>query len=135
MGGVYTSPPDIVLPDPSLPDLHVFALGTDHAAWHTWWDGFRWQGPESLGGLLTSPPRAVASGLGRIRYYAIDVFAIGGDNAVYHKQWHGDTWNDWDSLGGSLFSPVSAVAWAPYRLDVFATGQDNALWHTWLWQG
>jgi 3D (Asp-Asp-Asp) domain-containing protein len=62
--------------------IDIFVKGTDNALWHKWWDGSRWGGWESLGGVLTSAPGAVSWGSNRI-----DVFARGTDNALWHKWW------------------------------------------------
>jgi hypothetical protein len=77
----------------------------------------------AVGGILTSPPRAVAWGPNRL-----DLFVVGTDNAVWHKWWDGSSWGGWESLGGSVFSEVSAVSWAANRLDLFAVGTDSAVW-------
>ena len=127
LGGLLVSPPQAVTWGPNRLDL--FALGTDHALWHRWWDGSHWGGWESLGGVLTSPPNAVAWGPDRL-----DVFGLGQDHAMWHKWWDGAHWGGWESLGGVLTSPPHAVSWEPNRLDVFALGQDHALWHRW-WDG
>ena len=90
-------------------------------------------GWESLGGILTSEPVAVAWGENRL-----DVFVRGTDTALWHKWWDGNNWGpsvtDWESLGGILTSEPVAVAWAENRLDVFVRGTDSALWHKW-WDG
>ncbi len=88
-----------------------------------------WRGWESLGGVLESPPNAVAWGPNRL-----DVFVVGTDSALWHRWWDGSNWGGWQSLGGILTSPPVAVAWGPNRLDVFALGTDHALWHRW-WDG
>jgi hypothetical protein len=80
LGGVLTSPPKVVAWGPDR--LDVFAVGTDSALWHRWWDGSAWGGWESLGGILTSPPDAVARAANRL-----DVFAAGTDSALWHRGW------------------------------------------------
>lgn len=127
LGGVILSDPVTVSWGPDR--LDVFALGTDSALWHRWWDGASWGGWESLGGVLTSPPTAAAWGPDRL-----DVFALGEDSALWHRWWDGATWGGWESLGGTLTSPPCAVSWAPGRLDIFGRGVDCALWHRW-WDG
>jgi hypothetical protein len=127
LGGIVLSAPEAVARGPNR--LDVFAVGTDHAMWHRWWDGNAWGGWESLGGVLTSRPNAVAWGPNRL-----DAFVVGTDNAVWHRWWDGNSWGGWDSLGGSVFSEVSAVSWGAGRLDLFAIGTDNAVWHRW-WDG
>ena len=88
-----------------------------------------WGGWESLGGVVTSPPRAVSWGPDRL-----DLFALGQDHGLWHRWWDGANWGGWESLGGALTSPPDAVSWGPNRLDIFGLGQDHGLWHRW-WDG
>ncbi|WP_407542905.1 hypothetical protein Q0M94_24830 (plasmid) [Deinococcus radiomollis] len=127
LGGVILSDPVPVAWGPDR--LDIFALGSDHALWHRWWNGSGWGGWESLGGLLTSPPSVVSWGPGRL-----DIFALGTDTALWHLWWDGSSWGSWESLGGLLTSPPCAVSWSENRLDVFGMGTDSALWHRW-WDG
>jgi hypothetical protein len=97
-----------------------FPLENPLAAWRSW---------EWLGGVLTSPPQAVAWGPNRL-----DIFAEGSDSALWHRWWDGAQWGGWESLGGVLTSPPNVVSWGPNRLDIFVLGTDSALWHRW-WDG
>jgi hypothetical protein len=74
--------------------LDVFAVGTDNALWHEWYDGGYWSNSQSLGGKLTSSPAAVSWGVGRI-----DVFARGGDGAVWQEFYATPYWYNWLSRG------------------------------------
>jgi hypothetical protein len=103
-----------------LTNDNPFPLLNPSAHWSTW---------EWLGGVITSPPDAVAWGPNRL-----DIFANGTDSALWHRWWNGASWGGWESLGGILTSPPCAVSWGPNRLDVFALGTDCALWHRW-WDG
>ncbi len=127
LGGIVTSPPSAVSWGPNR--LDIFAVGTDSAMYHRWWDGSSWGGWESLGGTLMSPPQAVAWGPNRL-----DIFALGIDHAMWHRWWDGSSWGGWESLGGILESPPNAVSWGPNRLDIFAVGTDSAMYHRW-WDG
>jgi hypothetical protein len=80
LGGLLISPPEAVSWGPNR--LDVFAVGTDHALWHRWWDGSSWGGWESLGGILESPPEAVSWSANRL-----DIFAMGTDSAMWHRWW------------------------------------------------
>lgn len=80
LGGVIVSAPAVS--SWAANRLDTFALGTDNALWHKWWDGTGWYGWESLGGMIFSAPTAVSWGPNRI-----DVFARGTDNAMWHKWW------------------------------------------------
>ncbi len=124
LGGVLKSPPEVV--SWSANQLDIFAVGTDSALWHRWWNGSAWGGWESLGGVLESPPKAVSWSANRL-----DIFVVGTDSALWHRWWNGSAWGGWESLGGVLKSPPDAVAWAANRLDVFVVGTDSALWHRW----
>ena len=72
LGGVLESPPRAVSWGPNR--LDIFALGTDHAAWHRWWNGSSWGGWESLGGLVMSPVQPVSWAANRL-----DLFVVGSD--------------------------------------------------------
>jgi hypothetical protein len=127
LGGILETEPVVVSWAPDR--LDGFAVGTDSALWHRWWDGSSWGGWESLGGVLQSQPTVVSWGPNRL-----DVFAVGSDSALWHRWWDGSSWGGWESLGGLLESEPVAVSWAPNRIDVFALGTDHALWHRW-WDG
>jgi hypothetical protein len=106
-------------PHVDLPGDNPFPL-LDPASWGGW---------ESLGGVLTSPPKVVAWGPNRL-----DAFGRGQDHALWHRWWDGAAWGDWESLGGMLTSPPEVVSWDEGRLDIFGAGPDSALWHRW-WDG
>jgi hypothetical protein len=109
--------------------LDTFAVGTDSALWHKWWDGAAWRGWESLGGTCEAAPAAVSWGPNRI-----DTFVLGTDSAMWHKWWDGAAWRGWESLGGTCELGLAATSWAANRLDCFVIGTDSALWHKW-WDG
>ncbi|KAH8667026.1 carbohydrate-binding protein [Xylariales sp. PMI_506] len=113
--------------------LDVFALGTDNACWHKWWDGSSWGGWESLGGGIIGDISAVSWGPNRI-----DLFCRGMDNGVYHKAWDGGAWRPsktgWESLGGKILGSPKAVSWGPNRLDIFVRGLGNGV-HQKTWNG
>ena len=50
------------------------------------------RGWESLGGVLTSAPRAVSWGPNRL-----DTFVRGTDGAMWHQSWNGNSWGGWDA--------------------------------------
>ena len=58
-------------------------------------------GWERMGGVCTSPPRAVCWGPNRI-----DLFVTGTDRALYHKRWNGSAWGPsltgWERQGGVI---------------------------------
>jgi hypothetical protein len=107
----------------------VFVRGTDDALWHRWFDGGRWSGWESLGGVLASGPDAASWSAGRL-----DVFVKGTDAQLWHRWFDGGRWNGWEPLGGSLNSDPSAASWGPGRVDVFARSSSDQLIHRW-WSG
>jgi hypothetical protein len=127
LGGILESPPHAVAWGADR--LDIFAIGTDSAMWHRWWDGASWGGWESLGGIIITAPEVVSWEANRL-----DVFALGTNHALWHRWWDGSSWGGWESLGGILTSLVSAVSWGPNRLDIFGLGTDHALWHRW-WDG
>jgi hypothetical protein len=74
------------------------------------------------GGVLTSPPAAVALAGGQVR-----VFVQGADLALWTLDATGGP-ASWNSLGGSLTSPPAVVSPDGVRIAVFVRGPDRALW-------
>ncbi|KAH6855412.1 carbohydrate-binding protein [Chaetomium sp. MPI-CAGE-AT-0009] len=117
--------------------IDLFALGTDNACWHKWWDGSRWGGWESLGGGVIGDVCAVSWGANRL-----DLFVRGMDNGVYHKAWNGSAWlpskTGWVNLGGKILGAPKAVCWGPNRIDVLVRGTNNEVfqktWNGSVWQ-
>jgi hypothetical protein len=117
--------------------LDIFAVGTDGALYHKWWDGANW-GPsqvefEFMDGGITRDPAVVSWDHDRL-----DVFVIGTDNALYHKAWNGQQWipsvRGYEYLSGSIISNPVVASWDHDRLDAFVIGSDKALYHK-AWDG
>jgi hypothetical protein len=157
LGGVFTSPPEVVPWGALDRFLFVFGVRTDQALWYAQLDGFTgegeggtWSAWQSLGGVVMSPPRAVRSGES-----SVDVFAVGAHSELLHWQFRNNVWTmwpldppqneevalarpfvneglyrNWESLGGMLVSPPHAVMFGELNdtISVFATGTDHALW-------
>jgi len=159
LGGVLTSPPNAV--QSAEFSIDVFAAGENsellhwqftNGAWVTWPvsvvlepfaaspDFIPPPRPEvyfeSLGGILTSPPRAAVE-------FAPDfvktvVCARGTDSSLWMKVRVGDEWQDWTSIepGFVLASAPSPVFTEPQSdtvpktFAVFALGADSAIWYT-----
>ncbi len=117
--------------------LDVFALGTDRALYHKWWNGSAWgpsvTGYEALGGVCSSTPQVASWGPNRL-----DVFVTGTDSALYHKWWNGSAWGPsptgFERMGGICVGEPRVASWGPNRLDAFVIGTDRALYHKW-WDG
>jgi MYXO-CTERM domain-containing protein len=116
------------------PDGHmeVFALGGDHAIWHT----HRapgdpgWSAWESMGGDMATGAAAITWNDGHAEIFATDAKGAAwhdwsGSGAGFTNGWHG-----WETLGGSLASRPVPVRWADGHLSLFATGKDGQLYHT-----
>lgn len=137
IGGVFTSPPDIVAWGPGQTNLFPFAVGTDQALWYSELHGFfgdtnPWSEWQSLGGVVLSRPRAVSKGES-----VVDVFAAGAGSELLRWRFVNGAWTSSESLGGNIVSPPDAVLFGdlPPSLDtipVFALGTDHALW---AWNG
>jgi hypothetical protein len=109
--------------------LDVFAVSTDRALYHKYWNGQRWSDWEGLGGELTAKPAAVSWGRNRI-----DVFGRAIDNSLYHKWWDGSRWHEWEGLGGTLLSGPAVCSRRQNHLDVFVVATDRSLYHR-IWNG
>ncbi|POR37065.1 Carbohydrate-binding protein [Tolypocladium paradoxum] len=117
--------------------IDLFALGTDNACWHKWWDGAAWRGWESLGGAIIGDICAVSWVANRL-----DLFVRGMNNGVFHKAWNGSAWlpsvSGWTNLGGVILGSPKAVCWGPNRIDVLVRGTNNGVyqktWNGTTWQ-
>jgi hypothetical protein len=91
---------------------------------HHWTgDLVNWQGPENLGGALTSAPTASSWGAGRI-----DVLYRGNENGLFHRPFDG-IWHNEDQRDGILSTSPAAVSWGSNRIDVIYGGENLHLWH------
>jgi hypothetical protein len=59
--------------------LSVYTIGTDNALYQKSWNGAAWSAWQSLGGICTSAPSAVASAS------RVDVAVIGTNSALFQK--------------------------------------------------
>ena len=117
--------------------LDIFAVGTDGALYHKWWDTSFWgpslTGFEFMGGGISKDPAVVSWDHDRL-----DVFVIGTDAALWHKEWDGKQWSpsltSYEYLSGSIISKPVVASWGHDRLDVFVVGSDRALYHK-AWDG
>jgi Papain family cysteine protease/Repeat of unknown function (DUF346) len=125
-GLIMTSKPSAV--SWGLNRIDVVVRGMDSAVWHRWWDGTRWNGWESLGGIIQGAPAICSWDNGRL-----DLFAIGINHQLMHK-WYQGGWSAWENLSGVLASAPAAVSWGPNRIDVFARGMDQTMRYLW-WDG
>lgn len=110
--------------------VHVFVRHNNDQLHLRTLNGTTWSSWQSLGGVCTSGPSAVAIG------NTIHVFVRSADNAIHTRSWNEITWwGDWQTLGGSLSSAPSAVAnvWPNY-VYVYAKGADGAIWQQ-AWNG
>ena len=88
-----------------------------------------WNGPASLGGIVTSGIDATSDGPGRYH-----VFARGLDNALWYRWYdHNGGWRNWDTLGKPLGQDMTgdptAVSDEPGRIDVFVPITGGSLAH------
>ncbi len=124
---------------PSGSDIDVYWQGRDNSLWHKWYvpgtGTGGWNGPQSLGGTLGSPPHPVATGNG-----VVDVFWTGSDTNLWY-QWYDPNNGGWTGHGptnlgagplGSAPQPVSPVSG---QADVYWRGTDASLWHEWYVPG
>src|SRR5882724_2016626 len=86
--------------------IDTFAIGSDSAIWHKWFDNGVWSDWESLGGLFLNPPAVTSWDTGRL-----DIFVRGTDKALWHKWFDNGVWSNWESLGGVLYSDPAVCSW------------------------
>lgn len=126
LGGIVTSDPEATVSTAPFGygnpvNINVFARDADDSLWYRTWDGTAWSDWNSLGGKITSDPKAVSID------DTIYVFARGIDNALWYRTWDGTAWSDWNSLGGIVTSK-SGVSADGDQLSVFVRGVGNDLW-------
>ncbi|WP_136468981.1 hypothetical protein [Flagellimonas onchidii] len=114
--------------------INVFAKSKNGEIWNKWWDGKKWNGWQSLGGIkpLNKHLSVVSWGANRI-----DLFVLGRTGSVHHKYWNGSQWsNNWKNLGGEIpySSNISAVSWGENRIDLFVKGKDKSVYQK-SWNG
>jgi hypothetical protein len=117
--------------------LDIFAVGTNGALYHKWWDGANWgpslTGYEFMDGGISRDPAVVSWDHDRL-----DVLVIGTDSALWHKAWDGKQWSPsiigYEYLGGFITSKPAVASWDHDRIDVFVIGGDSALYHK-AWDG
>jgi MYXO-CTERM domain-containing protein len=111
------------------PDGHteVFALGSDRAIWHNYWDTgtSNWSGWSSMGGTLDTGVSPIVWGNGTVEMFATD--ASGG---AWHMWFSGGKWSAWTNVGSGMASRPAPVRWADGHVEVFIRGQDNHLYHS-----
>lgn len=105
--------------------------------WHRNFDENRksWTNWESLGGVLTSGPAAVAwGGDAGLPYHSyetqhLDVFILGNDRALWHRSLDHGRWSPWESVGGrGIVSDPAVASWGQGRLDVYVVTSNGQLW-------
>jgi len=113
--------------------MDVFAVGTDGALWHRWWDSEIWNDWESLGGGLTQTPSVVAWAPGRL-----DVFGLGLDAAIHHFWFDNQAWSGREALGGNFqftfTSGPTAVSPTQHRINLVGPGTDSDIYSK-VWNG
>ena len=109
--------------------LAVFGRGSDNALWWTHQAASgAWSSWQSLGGVITSQPAAVAGATAR--FGPLVALARGTDGALWYRvQGTTGTWSGWRSLGGVLLSGTGPAAVAPMStLVVAVTGTNHHIW-------
>lgn len=117
----------------------IFAVGTNGALYHKFFDGSAWQPAGSDFESLSvdwDPSYTISAttwGFNRL-----DAFGLGPDKDVVHKYWDGHSWQpngrEPESLDGHFTSGPSAVSWGPNRFDLFAVGDSGSVQHKY-WTG
>jgi MYXO-CTERM domain-containing protein len=107
----------------------VFALGSDGAAWHDYWDTTTtdWSGWISLGGAAFSQgPRPLVWTDGHGELYEVD-----SSGSVWRSASASGSGTDWTSfaqLGSGIASRLSPVRWPDGTVELFGRGSDGNVW-------
>jgi hypothetical protein len=102
--------------------IDVFAVDAEtRAMQQKAWDGTRWSGWESIGGVfpLGAAPDAVSNGPNDIT-----LVARGSDDAIWRNQHGASGWAGWNGISPSMQSDPGAIAFGGGRVDIFAQGTD-----------
>ena len=111
--------------------LLVFYESAHHSLTEMSYARGRWSSPQSLGGVLTSGPAAIAFGPPTNTSY---VFVRGTDDAIWYRaSTGGGPWSAWASLGGKALGAPAASSGVPTHYNatgpvVWVRGVDGALW-------
>ena len=118
LGGSFFSAPSPVTWAPNRMDVFVTGAGTapenslppgaaDSAVYHYWWSDETWNGPESLGGGMTSAPTAISVAPARLDVFAPG-FALDLNHPVLHRSFDGAAWNPtlFEQLGDHMTLPT-----------------------------
>jgi hypothetical protein len=104
----------------------AFALASDQSVLHLGGDSlFGWSSSwQDLGGVLTSPPVALAGARGT---GTLDVFGQGTDNGFWLNQSNdgGSTWTGWQSIGGPFNGPPTVASPSVNDMIVVGMGIDG----------
>jgi hypothetical protein len=105
----------------------VFALGSDQAIWHQWWElsSSAWSGWQSLGGQLTSGPGPIIWGDGHA-----EVFATAPGGVPYHIWTASTGWTTWTAMTGNLASRPVPVRLKNGDVDLIGIGTDGYLYES-----
>ncbi len=105
----------------------VFALGSDKAIWHQWWNlsNSTWSGWQSLGGQLESGPGPIIWGDGHA-----EVFATAPNGVPYHIWTNSTGWTTWTAMSGSLASRPVPVRLTNGNVDLIGIGTDGYLYES-----
>ena len=112
--------------------MEVFALGADHAIWHTHLNqstDTAWAPWASLGGSMSTGAAPILWNDGHAEIFATDASGAAWHNGSGSGTGFTNGWHGWSSLGGDVVSRPVPVRWADGHLEVFATGTDGQLYH------
>jgi lysozyme len=109
--------------------VEVFALGSDGAAWHDYFDTSTtsWVGWASLGGSAFSQgPRPLVWADGHGELYEVD--SSGDVWRSTSASGDGTDWTAFAQLGSGIASRLSPVRWPDGTVELFGRGTDGNVW-------
>ncbi len=109
--------------------VEVFALGSDGAAWHDYFDTatVSWVGWASLGGTgFSEGPRPLVWADGHGELYEVD--SSGNVWRSTSATGSGTDWTAFAQLGSGIASRLSPVRWPDGTVELFGRGTDGNVW-------
>lgn len=126
--------PGIIQAAPNNPPgkVFIFAQGTDKALWYNIFAGKKWQGWESLGGVIRGGPDACAQANNDLMVFARGSGGVSDSELFYRRLKFGEAPMAWVSFHTKVGSDPAAACDGGGGVHVFAHAAESVgVWHAW----